>query len=98
MTTARSFIAASAVSHSSAWLPSIMTMRSPGRTPWADSQLAAWSERRRSSSKLSRVPVPSSSTMCSAVRSLSRAMASNQSSAQLKWVGRGQRNSARAAS
>ncbi len=90
MRTARSFIAASTVSHSSAWLPSIRMIRSPARTPWARSQFATLFERADISAKLTRVSEPSSSTMCSAVRSLSRAMTSNHSSAQLKRSGRGQ--------
>ena len=45
ITTAPSFIAASIVSHSSTWLPSISTIRSPRATPCARSQFATWSER-----------------------------------------------------
>lgn len=90
MTTARSFIAARAVSHSSCWLPSMTTMRSPGPTPWARSQFAARSERSDISANEIRVSVPSSSTMCSAVASLPSAITSNQSRAQLNRSGRGQ--------
>lgn len=97
MTTARSFIAASAVSHSSVWLPSITRIRSPSATPCSRSQFAAWSERADIRAKDTSVRVPSSSTMCRAVRSLSSAMTSNQSSAQLKESGRGQRKPSYAA-
>lgn len=90
MTTARSFIAARAVSHSSTWLPSMTRIRSPARTPWARSQFAAWSERADIRAKDTSVRLPSSSTMCRAVRSLFSAMASNQSRAQLKWSVLGQ--------
>ncbi len=98
MTTARSFIAASAVSQSSPWLPSMTRTRSSARTPHSRSLLATRFERSAISAKDSRVTVPSSSTMCSAVRSFPSAMTSNQSSAQLKYAGRGHRKPEYAAS
>ncbi|SCD93389.1 hypothetical protein GA0115241_108495 [Streptomyces sp. DpondAA-D4] len=96
MTTARSFMAARAVSHSSVWLPSTTRTRSPAVTPFDRIQFAARFDRAAISAKDTSVRVPSSSTMCRAVRSLSSAMTSNQSRAQLKWGDRGQRKPAQA--
>ncbi len=89
MTTARSFIAARTVSHSSTWLPSMTTIRSPARTPRDRSRFATRFERADISAKDTFVPEPSSSTMCRAVRSLPSATTSNHSSAQLNRSGRG---------
>lgn len=97
MTTARSFMAARAVSQSSVWLPSMTTIRSPAPTPSPRSRFATRAERSDIAAKETTDSVPSSSTMCSAGRSLSRAMTSNQSSAQLKCSGRGQRKPSYAA-
>ena len=84
MITAPSFMTASMRSQSSTWLPSMRMTGSPLRTPWAVSQAATRSERTARASKVGSRLEPSSSTMTRAVRSLPRAMASNQSMAQLK--------------
>ena len=99
MITAPSFITASIDSHSSTWLPSIRTTGSPFRTPRSPSQPASRSEACDISAKLRSVEEPSSSTITRAGRSLSRAIASNQSTAQLnRSPTSGQRNSATARS
>jgi len=86
-------------SHSSTWLPSMTTTASPFATPWARSHAATRSERRAISSKVTEVVEPSSSTRTSAGRSLPRAIASNQSTAQLnRGPTSGQVNSATARS
>ncbi len=92
ITTTPSFMQASIVSHSSSWLPSISSRRSPRLTPWACSHAASWLERADSSAYVAWVCDPSSSTTHSAVRcpvSSVAAMTSNQSRAQLKCSGRG---------
>jgi hypothetical protein len=100
MTTAPSFIAASIVSHSSTWLPSMSRIRWPRWTPRARSHPATRLDRSASSAKLSLVSEPSSSTIHSAGRSgySSASTPSNQSSAQLNPDTSGQRNPLRAVS
>ena len=99
MITAPSFITASIVSHSGATLPSITSTRSPRFTPSARSALARRFERSESSAKLSEVaPSPTMVSAGRAALSPRASSASNQSSAQLKWVGSGQRKSRHAAS
>ena len=81
---APSFMPASWVSHSSSWLPSMSSTRSPRRTPRPRSQFAVRAEDPASSRKVRRSSVPSSSTIHSASRaprSGSRATWSNQSRA-----------------
>jgi hypothetical protein len=99
MITAPTFITASIVSHSATWLPSITTTASPLTTPCAVSQRASRLERRRMSSKVTVWWLPSVSTITSAGWELSRAISSNQSTAQLKESPTsGQRNARTAAS
>ena len=95
-----SLMPASMSSQSSTWLPSMMIIRSPRRTPWLRSQLATWAERRERSAKLRRVAEPSCSTITRAglpALAGSAAIASNQSSAKLNCSKRGHWNSLRAA-
>ena len=87
--TAPSLVSARMHSQSAARLPSMSRVRSPRRTPWSRSHAASALERAVSSANDSRVSVSSSSTIQSAGRSLPAAMASNQSSAQLKVSGCG---------
>jgi hypothetical protein len=94
MITAPSFITARMVSHSSTWLPSITTIRSPRRTPRPRSQVATRSERRDISANENRCSEPSSSTIHRAGLSLPSAITSNQSRAQLKVSSGGQANCA----
>ena len=98
ITTAPSFIAASIVSHSSTWLPSISTIRSPRPTPCARSQFASRSDRVTSSSNVSDRDDPSPSTTSNPTASFPRAKPSNQSSAQLNSSSAGHANDAQAAS
>ena len=63
ITTAPSFIAASSVSHSSTWLPSMRMIRSPRATPRPRSQLATWFDRADSSANVQKASDPSSSTI-----------------------------------
>ncbi|SDP92574.1 hypothetical protein SAMN05421507_12112 [Lentzea jiangxiensis] len=63
MTTAPSSITAGIDSHSSTWLPSMITTLSPLPTPWRTSQRATRFERRRISSNEQARSSPSSSTM-----------------------------------
>ena len=91
MMMAPSFDTASIDSHSSTWLPSISITRSPFPTPCCASQAATRSDRSAISAKVTFSSTPSSSTIHRAMRSLSRAMTSNQSVAQLNEpVSRGQ--------
>ena len=83
MTIAPSLATASIASHSSTWLPSMRITRSPLPTPSCASQVATRSERVAISSKETLRSEPSSSVIHRAVRSLPRAIASNQSIAQL---------------
>jgi len=75
---------ASIESQSSTWLPSMSITASPRRTPRQCSQFPTRSERAAISSKENRAVVPSSSAITRAGRLLPRAIASNQSTPQLK--------------
>ena len=101
ITTAPSFIAASSVSHSSSWLPSIRMIRSPRPTPLARNQFATRLERDDISANVQYASEPSLSTIHSArraPRSVSAATLSKWSSAQLNSVSAGQRKSRTAVS
>ncbi len=96
MTTAPSFIAASTVSQSSNWLPSMRMIRSPRATPTDRSQLATRLDRSDSSANVQYASEPSGSTIHNArwaPRSGSAATASKWSSAQLNSSISGQRKS-----
>ena len=99
ITTAPSFIAASIVSHSSTWLPSISTIRSPRATPCARSQFASWSERvdQLGERQRPRRPVRLDDQQPDRRRCRARTP-SNQSSAQLNSSSAGHANDAQAAS
>ena len=100
MTTAPSRIAASIVSHSSTWLPSMSRIRSPRVTPWLRSQPATRLDRSASSANVSLVSEPSCSTIHSAGASGDSAARtpSNQSTAQFSPVASGHRKPLRAVS
>ena len=83
MMIAPSLATASIDSHSSTWLPSIRMTRSPLPTPSERNQVATRSERSAICANVTFCSLPSCSTIHSAVRSLSRAITSNQSVAQL---------------
>ena len=90
---------ASTVSHSSAWLPSISSSRSPRSTPAACSQAASWLGPVGHLAVGHATSEPSASTTRSAGRLRVGSVAatwSNQSSAQLNCSGRGGRNCSRA--
>ncbi len=97
MIVAPSLIVASMTSQIGRTLGSIISTRSPRRTPRARRKLATRDERSASSAKLTFTSSPSSRTRWSAVRALPRARTSNQSSAQLKRGSSGQVNSRYAA-